>query len=90
MNIGQAIEAAKTGAYIARPGWNGKGMYVYYVGEFTERVAATGQVLRKRDPYLVMHTAQGTEQAGWLASQADLLATDWIVTGPSDQTAASQ
>lgn len=82
MNIGQAIEAAKGGAHISRPGWNGKGMYVYYVGEMTEQVAATGEVIRKRDPYLVMHTAQGTEQAGWLASQADLLADDWSAETP--------
>ena len=85
MNIGQAIEAAKGGANISRPGWNGKGMYVYYVGEVTERVAATGEIIRKRDPYLVMHTAQGTEQAGWLASQSDLLADDWAAEVPDDR-----
>lgn len=79
MNIGEAIQEAKEGACIARPAWNGKGMFVYYFGEMTERVAATGEAMRKRDPYLVMRTAQGTHQAGWLASQADLLADDWMV-----------
>lgn len=88
MNIGQAIEAAKDGACVARPSWNGKGMFVYYFGEMTEHAAATGEVLRKREPYLVMHTAQGTEQAGWLASQADLLADDWqVVNAPGWQDA---
>lgn len=84
MNIGQAIEAAKDGHNISRPAWNGKGMYVYYHAEMTERVASTGQVIRKREAYLSMHTAQGTEQAGWLANQADLLADDWMATMPLD------
>lgn len=77
MNIGEAIELAKGGHRIARPSWNGKGMWVQYHGGLTEKVAATGEVIRQRDPYLEMFTAQGTIQAGWLASQADLLATDW-------------
>lgn len=29
MNFGQAIEAVKAGARIARHGWNGKGMFVF-------------------------------------------------------------
>ena len=31
------------------------------------------------EPCFVMHTAQGTEQPGWLASQADMLSDDWVV-----------
>lgn len=60
MNIGEAVEAAKGGANISRPGWNGKGMYVYFHAGYTERIAGNGEVIRKREPYLVMHTAQGT------------------------------
>ena len=33
MNFGLAIEAAKKGAKITRRGWNGKGMFLYYVPE---------------------------------------------------------
>ena len=29
MNFGEAIEAVKNGALIARAGWNGKGMFVF-------------------------------------------------------------
>ena len=29
--------------------------------------------------YIVMWTAQGVWQPGWLASQADMLADDWVV-----------
>lgn len=84
MNIGSAIEAAKNGARIWRPSWNGRGLWVQYVGEMTERVATTGEVIRKREPYLEMMTASGTLQAGWLASQADLLADDWQARIPAD------
>ena len=31
MNFGEALEAVKEGKKIARTGWNGKGMFVYYV-----------------------------------------------------------
>lgn len=31
MNFGQAIEALKNSKKVARKGWNGKGMFVYYV-----------------------------------------------------------
>ncbi len=30
-------------------------------------------------PYLAMYTAEGKWQPGWLASQADLLSSDWTV-----------
>jgi hypothetical protein len=31
LNFGQAIEAMKQGKRVARAGWNGKGMSVYYL-----------------------------------------------------------
>lgn len=31
------------------------------------------------DPHIDMYTAKGTMQPGWLASQADMLADDWMV-----------
>lgn len=31
MNFGEALEALKKGAHVARNGWNGKGMFLYYV-----------------------------------------------------------
>ena len=31
------------------------------------------------DPFLLMRTAQGTYQPGWLISQADALAEDWAM-----------
>lgn len=67
MNFGEAIEALKDGDRVQREGWNGKNMYLYL-----DRMPGF-------DPYIVMYTAQGTHQPGWLASQADMLAEDWIL-----------
>ena len=71
MTFGNALEQVKAGYRIARTGWNGKNMHVYLqtppAGDHTTL------------PYLVMFTAQGVHQPGWLASQADMLAEDWLV-----------
>ncbi len=58
----------KSGCHIGRTGWNGKNMYIYL-----------DRNLPGYEPVIVMKTAQGTYQPGWLASQADLLAEDWVV-----------
>lgn len=65
--FGEALEALKDGNKVCRSGWNGKGMWLYL---FT---------FPGFDPCIVMHTAGGTEQPGWLASQADMLASDWCL-----------
>lgn len=87
MNFGYAIEQAWQGNKVARDGWNGKGMFVFYmppldlapeqVNERTRQFVPAGPV--HVDGYFAMWTAKGTLQPGWLPSQADLLADDWIV-----------
>jgi hypothetical protein len=84
-DFGEAIRAMKGGACVARKGWNGKGMHLYLEDQLSFKVRAgafKGEV-RKYDPCIVMFTAQGTHQPGWLASQADMLADDWIRVDPS-------
>lgn len=70
MNFGDALAAAKDGKAVQRAGWNGKGMYVYLTH-------AEGF-----EPALVLFTAQGKHQIGWLASQSDMLAEDWSIVTP--------
>lgn len=84
--IGRAVKALREGERVRRRGWNGKGMFLVFVP------GTEGVVLRAGTPYarhlgvgttqaigphIDMYTAQGVMQPGWLASQADLLATDW-------------
>ncbi len=68
MNFGQAIEELKNGNFVRRSGWNGKNMYLYLETEY-----------EKYEPYIVMFTAQGKYQPGWLANQADILSDDWEI-----------
>lgn len=85
MNFGEAIAALKAGSKVARAGWNGKGMWLclmpgFVVQEPNERTRAHGITDAFHcDAYIVMWTAQGTWQPGWLASQADMLAEDWNI-----------
>lgn len=85
LNFGQAIEALKDGKKVCRQGWNGKGMFLYYVP--TNKYPYTtliGKSIADEDglveygAYIAMKTAQGNV-VPWLASQTDVLAEDWIV-----------
>ena len=86
-DIGQAVKLLKEGMLVARSGWNGKGMYLTLADDKSSHFVYTGvgntgnciQKITSDKPYVCMRTAQGAIQPGWLASQEDLLATDWCV-----------
>lgn len=82
LSFGLAIEAAKKGMKIARAGWNGKNQHV--------ELACCISYLTKGGFHVnVNHNAIGNNalafvgtsgvQLGWLASQADMLADDWMI-----------
>lgn len=89
MTFGHAIEALKRGAKVARKGWNGKGMWLLYVpGNFGIRPVAGTPYSNAGltqdvniNPHIDMYTADGSMQPGWLASQSDILAEDWVIVG---------
>jgi len=72
MSFSTALTHLKLNGHITRKGWNGKGMYLYRY-DFTDLDGPNFE------PCIVMVTAQGKHQPGWLASQADMLAEDWIL-----------
>jgi hypothetical protein len=85
MNFGEAIEAMKNGYKVARQNWNGKGMFIFLVpgstfivnrppllGIYPEGTEITYQ------PHIDMKTADG-RIVPWLASQSDMLDTDWMI-----------
>lgn len=83
--IGWAVKQMHDGAKVARAGWNGKGMFLYYVpeGQYPARTevakAEWGEdALVPYQAYVAMKTAQGTV-VPWLCSQTDLLAIDWEI-----------
>ena len=92
MIFGLAIEQLKDGQKVARSGWNGKGMWISMTNGKTldlsiddiwtqnvKDVALENGGTVELLPYLVMKTADNKIQIGWLASQSDILADDWIV-----------
>lgn len=83
--FGLAIEAAKKGCKIARRGWNGKGMFLYYVpeGRYLARTDAAKSIAAEDGKvdygaYIAMKIANGNV-VPWLASQTDILTDDWVI-----------
>ena len=79
MDFGEAIKALKEGKKVARSGWNGKGMFLFLAkGENLTACICTDDMPSCTDS-ICMKTAQNTIVVGWLASQTDMLADDWII-----------
>ena len=92
--FGLALEALKAGHVVTRAGWNGKGMWLSMSGDtpharyveqdkfwsknnsdFALRQGGAARVL----PCITMKTADDAILMGWLASQSDMLAEDWMI-----------
>jgi hypothetical protein len=79
MNFGQALENLKTGAKVARKGWNGKGIFI--------ELQVPDEHSKMTSPYIFIDTTglqtENTDapksRVPWLASQTDMLAEDWAV-----------
>jgi hypothetical protein len=82
MKFGEAIEAAKAGKRIARIGWNGKKQYVE-IASCISYINAHGEIINVKHDNIGSKALAfiGTSgiQLGWLASQADMLADDWLI-----------
>ena len=95
MDFGEAIRELKKGKKLAREKWNGKNMFIVYmsgmklppyntqgtnrkVNDRTAKIIGEDTPLNSQ-PYLAMYNAQKEWIPGWLASQSDMLDTDWFV-----------
>lgn len=96
MNFGEAIATLRKGKFVAREGWNGKGMFLLMAGGYkvnkenlrpnspisAEFLASRGLDAMEILPHIDMWTvnAHGRQAylAGWVASQSDILAEDWV------------
>lgn len=95
ISFSKAIEAMKDGHRVARSGWNGKGMWIAISGSkralmkvvtesFWQKYRKpTSEELAKAPinelPFVMMWTATNEVLTGWLASQTDMLADDWMI-----------
>lgn len=83
LDFGVALVALRAGQKVARAGWNGKGMFLYLVpaASYPAQTEAARGVFGAMVPYgayIAMKTAQDNV-VPWLASQTDVLASDWCV-----------
>lgn len=91
MDFGVALMNLKEGRRVTRKGWNGKGMFLVMtpgsevptenmrVDAAREYYAELGLDTITIAPHIDMKAADGTYVTGWLASQTDMLAEDWII-----------
>lgn len=94
MDFAGALVALKGGHRVARAGWNGKGMWVALTpgSSIPAHAARNGHAaehlakeLPDEDdqitllPHIDMRAADGSMVIGWLASQTDMLAEDWMI-----------
>ncbi len=90
MDFSEALRELKLGRRITRSGWNGQNQWLCYMPPMIVSEENVNERTKKFWPqgdlavggYIVMKTAQGVWQPGWVASQADLLANDWEVLEP--------
>lgn len=91
-DFGLALVALKQGKRVAREGWNGKGMWLALSCPVSKQVPAeafwnehNANFAREQGgfatvlPSITMKTASGEILMGWLASQTDMLAEDWMI-----------
>ena len=87
LGFGDAVVALKEGLRVEREGWNGKGMFLYYVpenkypasrNEHGTMIGVFEDDMVPYGAYIAMKTAQNNV-VPWLASQTDVLAEDWQI-----------
>lgn len=70
MDFSDMLRKLRTGAKAQRYGWNGKDMWIHLQTPDTQSKMTL--------PYIYMKTADA-QLVPWLASQTDILATDWRI-----------
>lgn len=80
-SFGDAIKYLKRGLKVKRKGWNGKNQYIELAGNISY-VSPTGEVVNCNHDAIgnqaIAFVGTSGVQMGWLASQADMLADDWV------------
>lgn len=84
MTFGLALEALKVGRRVARTGWNGGGMFLVLVsgGDANHPLIEGGADVVSRPTIGIWYVdgyAHRAFQNGWVASQTDMLAEDWVI-----------
>lgn len=80
-NFGEAIKYLKRGLKVCRQGWNGKSQYIELASNISYK-SAKGDIVNCEHECIgnkaIAFVGTSGVQMGWLASQADMLAEDWM------------
>ena len=81
-DFGKAIQLLKQGKRLQRSGWNGKNQYIELATNISYK-NANGEIINAEHEAIgnkaIAFVGTSGVQLGWLASQADMLAEDWII-----------
>ena len=81
-DFGEVIKAIKVGKKAKRVGWNGKDQYIE-LARAISYISSDGEVVNAEHNIMgnkaIAFVGTSGVQLGWLASQADILAEDWII-----------
>lgn len=77
-NIGNAVYEMRLGNRVARTGWNGPDQSL--------ELQVPGKNSKMTLPYIFIQTVQG-DLVPWLASQTDILASDWYIVDAGEAEA---
>ena len=81
-SFGTAIELLKTGTKVSRKGWSGKNQYIQLASGISY-TTMDGEIVNCEHSDIgnkaIAFVGASGIQMGWLASQADMLAEDWIL-----------
>lgn len=90
-DFGTAIAFMRRGIRVQRAGWNGKGMWLRYVDLYNDKEFSLREAPEARGtwlPFIAMKTVDNG-LVPWLASQTDILATDWSALDDEDNSCSS-
>jgi hypothetical protein len=90
LTFGLAMEVLKLGKKITRSGWNGKGMFLFYLPtrNIPVKIMSDPALIKIAEenggsleclPSIRMKTTDNKILTGWLASMTDVFAEDWMI-----------
>lgn len=80
-SFSEAIKYLKEGKKVARKGWNGKKQYIQLASSISYKTSDNEVINCEHDAIgnrAIAFVGSSGVQMGWLASQADMLAEDWV------------
>lgn len=79
--FGAALSLLGEGRRVTRAGWNGRGMFLVAISRWGASFADSDLADLQPAPFIAMRTVD-RRIVPWLASQTDVLATDWREVAP--------